>query len=103
MGNRNMDMKELFDAISSIAGVRAPKFPIPDPLIMMAGVAGSLYAGFSGKMPDLTMEMAKASCVGSYYSPAKAVSELGMPQTPVEVALEDSYRWLNDNGYINSK
>jgi len=28
------------------------------------------------------------------------VRELGLPQTPIEKAIEDAYRWFKDNGYL---
>ncbi len=34
-----------------------------------------------------------------YFSPAKAVRELGLPQTPAEEALRDAVTWFVDRGY----
>lgn len=102
-GNKNMDMGELFTAICELVGARPPKLQIPEPAVLLAGRIGSAVADVSGKAPELSLEMAKSGCVGSYYSSAKAIRELGLPQTPVETALEDSYRWLSDNGYIKGK
>jgi len=100
MGNRNMSMKELFELVADVAGVKPPRGEAPKPLIMLGGLAGSVFGAVSGKKPPITLEIAKVSLLGCYYSPAKAVAELGMPQTPVERAVEDSYRWLLDNGFI---
>lgn len=100
LGNRNMEMKELFEALSRIVGTKAPGFMIPKPLVMFSGRVGSAVASVSGRPPDVTYEIARNSCTKSYYSAAKAVLELGLPQTPVETALEDAYRWLKDNGKI---
>jgi dihydroflavonol-4-reductase len=35
-----------------------------------------------------------------YVSCQKAVTELGLPQSPVESAVEKSVRWFTDYGYI---
>lgn len=99
-GNRNMSMKEIFDTISDVAGTRPPRFRIPDAVILAAGNLGTLYGLATRKPPDLTVELARSSIIGSYYTPAKAVREIDLPQTPVESAIEDSYRWLSDNGYM---
>lgn len=100
LGNKNMDMKELFTAVARVAGFKPPEIKIPKELILLAGRAGSAFGEATGKQPELTLEMARSSSIGSYYSAAKAISELGLPQTPVETAVEDSYKWLRDNGHI---
>jgi dihydroflavonol-4-reductase len=100
MGNRNMDMKEFFTEVARVAGFKPPKYKVPREVMLFSGMAGSAFGAVTGKPPEITLEMARSSCIGSYYSAAKAVRELGLPQTPVETAVEDAYRWLKDNGYI---
>jgi dihydroflavonol-4-reductase len=34
-----------------------------------------------------------------YYTAAKAVSELGLPQSSVDGALADAITWFHDHGY----
>lgn len=100
LGHRNMDMKEFFTAVARVAGFQPPKYKIPREAMLLSGLAGSAFGAVSGRQPEITLEMARSSCIGCYYSAGKAVLELGLPQTPVETAIEDSYRWLKDNGYI---
>ena len=100
LGNSNMDMQEFFTIVARVAGIRAPKRRIPRQVTMLAGRVGTAYGELTGKPPELTIEMARSSCIGSYYSADKAVRELGLPRTPIETAIEESYRWLKDNGYI---
>jgi dihydroflavonol-4-reductase len=35
-----------------------------------------------------------------FFSPAKAVRELGLPQTPVEEALSRAVEWFRGHGYV---
>jgi dihydroflavonol-4-reductase len=35
-----------------------------------------------------------------FFNPAKAIRELGMPQTPPRQALADAVEWFRRNGYI---
>lgn len=100
LGNKNMDMKEFFTEVARVGGFKPPKFEISKEVLLIAGRAGSLYGKITGKTPELTLEMARSSCIGSYYSAEKAVKELGLPQTPMETAIEDAYKWLKDNGNI---
>jgi len=100
LGNRNMNMKELLGLVAEIAGIRKPVVEIPALVIRLAGKAGSALGEALKKKPGISYEVAVLSCIGCYYSPAKAVRELDLPQTPVETAVEDEYRWLRDNGYM---
>jgi dihydroflavonol-4-reductase len=98
-----MDMKGFFTEVARVAGFRPPRYKIPRAAMLLSGLAGSVVGAVTGKPPEITLEMARSSCIGTYYSAAKAVRELGLPQTPVETAVEDAYRWLKDNGHIGRR
>jgi dihydroflavonol-4-reductase len=38
--------------------------------------------------------------VKQFYSPQKARTELGLPQTPIEHAISDCIDWYKANGYL---
>ncbi len=35
-----------------------------------------------------------------YYSAQKAVKELSLPQTPIEIAIMEAYQWFKENNYL---
>jgi dihydroflavonol-4-reductase len=35
-----------------------------------------------------------------FFTAAKAVRELGLPQTPADVALSDAVEWFKAHGYV---
>jgi len=35
-----------------------------------------------------------------YIDASKAITELGLPQTPLETAIADSVEWFRENGYV---
>jgi dihydroflavonol-4-reductase len=35
-----------------------------------------------------------------FFDAAKAVSELGLPQTPVDMALAEAVSWFRNHGYV---
>ena len=43
--------------------------------------------------------MALVACDGQYFSSAKAVAELNMPQTDIEIAISEAYDWFVKHGY----
>jgi dihydroflavonol-4-reductase len=38
-----------------------------------------------------------------FFDSTKAVRELGLPQTPVNDALQRAVAWFRDNGYVGSQ
>jgi nucleoside-diphosphate-sugar epimerase len=36
-----------------------------------------------------------------YYDASKAIRELGLPQSPLNVALKDAVDWFMANGYVD--
>jgi len=100
LGNRNMSYAEIFNAIAGVVGKSVPQRPFPAWLVKLTGMAGSIRGRFTGREPRLSYLMAKISCSNFYYTAAKAVRELQLPQTPVEVAIEEAHDWFLENGYV---
>lgn len=96
----NLNYHEVFDLIAETIGVSAPKVQIPDLLADIAGLFGSLSGELSKKPPLLSYPMARLSHTDCYYSNAKAVRELGMPQTPLGEAIMESFTWFKQHNYI---
>lgn len=101
LGGTNLTYLEFFSKVARITGLKAPRYQLPKSLVLFGGLVGSVYGEISGKPALFNLKMARHSCLGTYYSPAKAVKELGMPQTPVEKAIEESYQSLKEFGHIN--
>ncbi|MFN0215424.1 MAG: NAD-dependent epimerase/dehydratase family protein [Saprospiraceae bacterium] len=98
-GNINLSYAELFEKMSKVIGTKMPRFILPNPMIRTIGYAGTLIGWLFKVQPNINHATAKISCEGQYYSPEKAVSELGMPQTPIEEAIQAAFSWLKSNGY----
>ncbi len=98
-GNQNMDYKEAFTKIASVVGVKPPAVSIPGFVTKTYGWIGSTLSKVTGKAPTVSYPMAQISCDNHYFSGAKAVRELDMPQTDIEVAIEECFNWLKENKY----
>ncbi len=101
-GNENLDYGEFFRLAAGVLGVSPPGFKMPTPLVLATGALGSLGSALTGKPPLLSYTMARIGCDEHYYNPARARRELAMPATSLEQAVEESYRWLKDNGYTEA-
>lgn len=100
LGGENLTYLDFFARVAKIAGMPAPKIVLPKAAILLGGAAGSLYEKVSGGRALINLQLAKLSLMGTYYNSAKAIEELGMPQTPVEQAIEESIGSLKEYGHI---
>lgn len=100
LGNENLFYKQMFEKIASVTGKKPAFVKVPKPLAIAAGYLGDLYGILKGKEPKISSGEASMGFVQHFFSPQKARKELGLRSTPVEVAIEDAYRWFADNGYL---
>ncbi|HMP81075.1 MAG TPA: NAD-dependent epimerase/dehydratase family protein [Verrucomicrobiota bacterium] len=96
----NWTMKAVLDALSEISGVPAPKMQFPHALAMMAGYVNEAFSSLTGIPPKVPLAGVRMAGHKMWFSSAKAIGELGLPQTPVKVALKDAVDWFRANGYV---
>ncbi len=103
LGHRNMTLKEMLDLLASITGKRAPSIAIPHFIpLAVAWVDERVLARYFGKEPQVSVYSVQMSQKTMYYDSAKAVAELGLPQSPIEGALQKAVRWFEANGYVRA-
>ncbi len=100
LGNQNMNYKEIFSLIAEVVGVKAPKFAVPDFVVKTVGYLSTVAANTFHFEPMVSYAMAQMAVDEHYFTAAKAVEELGLPQTPMNVAIKESADWLKENGYV---
>ncbi|MDX2250409.1 MAG: NAD-dependent epimerase/dehydratase family protein [Bacteroidia bacterium] len=100
LGHENLSYKEAITQICEVVGTKPPRLTVPDFIIKTIGLAGSAWGQISGNPPKLTYPMAKVSCDEHYFSPAKAIRELNLPQTGLKTATQEAYAWFQENGYL---
>lgn len=100
LGNSNLNYREIFEKIASVAGVKPPRVPVPNWLVLVAGQLASVKAMYSNKAPMLSHNMAKIAVDTHYFTAQKAIEELKLPQTPVEEGIKEAVEWFRKNNYI---
>lgn len=101
LGNRNLTLKALLEMLAAITGQAAPRWAVPHLLpLAVAFVDEMILARYFGKTPQVSFYSVQMSQKAMYYDASKAVRELGLPQTPIEQALEKAIRWFKTNGYV---
>jgi dihydroflavonol-4-reductase len=96
----NWTMKEALDLLARITGVRAPGFRVPYSLALGAAHVDEFIAKLTGKPPKAPLAGVRMARYKMFFNPAKAIRELGLPQTPPEEALRDAVRWFSANSYV---
>ena len=98
LGNRNMTLIEVLLTLEAITGLKAPRMRLPINLIILMGMIDYLVEGkLLRRRPRIPLEGMRVAKKPMYVSSAKAVRQLGLPQTPVEEALEKAVRWFRDH------
>lgn len=101
LGNRNLTLKEMLEMLAAITGKPAPRIAVPHLIpLAVAYFDEMILARYFGKTPQVSFYSVQMSQKPMYYDSSKAVRELGLPQSPVEKALEKAVRWFEEHNYV---
>jgi dihydroflavonol-4-reductase len=103
LGHRDLPLVEIFRMLSDITGRRPPRFRVPYALAWLGAAGFEAVARVTGRPPAVPLTAVRMARKRMYFSPARAVRELGLPQTDVRVALEDAVRWFEAHGYARPR
>jgi dihydroflavonol-4-reductase len=95
----NWRLKEAFDLLQQITGVPAPGFRIPYALALAAAHVDEAISRFTQRPPKAPLAGVRMAKYKMFFNPAKAIRELGLPQTPPRQALADAAQWFRDKWY----
>ena len=99
LGNENLSLLDIFRRLAAITGIAAPRFRIPYTVAWLAAAGMEGMARVTGRPPQVPLTAVRMAKKRMHFSSARAVRELGLPQTPVDVALGDAVRWFVARGY----
>jgi dihydroflavonol-4-reductase len=100
LGNRNITVHDYLTLIADIAGVRPPAVKLPYHLALALGYAFELGAFITKKPPVVTASEVRIGKMTEWYDCSKAVNELGLPQTPIDMTIRKALNWFRENGYL---
>ena len=98
-GGESMDYETFFRLFYKTMEMPFKMKRMPSPIVLFAGIMGSIIARITGKPPKISYGVVKMSFTNQYYSPAKAIRELDMPQTPIKTAIKDAMDWFKQHNY----
>jgi dihydroflavonol-4-reductase len=100
LGNKNMTYQEAFNLISDTISAKPIKRRLGNFVVKSYGSLNSFFARVFKYYPGVTKELAVISCERHYYTPEKARREIGLPETPLNEAIQECYDWFKENGYL---
>lgn len=102
LGNRNLTLREIFAMLERITGRPAPKVRLPYWPILLAAYANEGISWITGREPLIPLAGVQMARKFMFFDSSRAITELGLPQSPVEAALGRAVDWFAANGYLNT-
>jgi dihydroflavonol-4-reductase len=99
LGNRNMTLKEILDALSRLTGIPSPRIQLPYWIPLAAAAVDAAKSRITGRAPRIPLEGVRMSRYRMFFDPSRAVRELGLAESPVDEALARAVAWFRENRY----
>jgi dihydroflavonol-4-reductase len=101
LGHRNMTLAEIAGELADLTGIAAPRVRLPYAAAWSAGaVSTAISTWITHRPPAIALEAVRMARRRMFFDPAKAIRELGLPQTPVRAAFADALAWFEEKGLI---
>ena len=95
----NLYIKEAFELIARTAGVKPPHIGLPAWAIRILGHVGDAMELF-GKKGPMNYENAMVAILYHWFDGTKAQKAFDIKPKPPEYAIEQSLKWIKDNGLL---
>ena len=103
LGHRDLSLADIFGVLAEITGRRGPRLRVPYAVAWLGAACCETVARVTGRPPAVPLTAVRMARKRMYFSPARAVRELGLPQTDVRTALADAVAWFEVHGYARRK
>ncbi len=100
LGHRNLTLQEILGRLAALTGLAAPKVRLPHWIPLTVAAVDTTVARWTGGTPRVSLESVRMSKKRMFFDATRAVSELGLPQSPVDGALARAVAWFEDHGYV---
>ena len=96
-------MKMALNVLEKITGLPTPRMRVPYVMALAAAHVNEVISSLTGKAPKVPLAGVRMARHKMFYNPAKAIRELGLPQTAPQQAFADAVEWFRQNGYVKER
>jgi dihydroflavonol-4-reductase len=101
LGGENVTVKHLFDIMSELTGLPAPRLRLPTPVLRVVATGLELVGRATGRRPMIDRsQVDEFAGLYGFVSSAKAERELGWTWMPARDAVRRTIAWLIDRGFV---
>lgn len=100
LGNRNMTLQEILAHLARMTGLPEPSGHLPAWIPLTVAWVDECLLGPLGKTPSVPLAGVKMARQKMFYDASKAVQELGLPQTDIDLALQEAVDWFVSHDYV---
>jgi dihydroflavonol-4-reductase len=95
----NLSLAEIGRLLAETTGRPGPRLRVPYAVAWCGAACTEAVARLTGRPPAVPLTAVRMAKKRMYFSPAKAIRELGLPQTDPREALADAVLWFASHGY----
>jgi dihydroflavonol-4-reductase len=100
LGNVNIFLKEFFDKLSEITGLKPPSIKFPKPLLRVFAELNQFISDIIKVPPVAAVEQALHTRYNEFADCSKAVNELGLEQNDIRIAIYKAVKYYLDTGAL---
>jgi dihydroflavonol-4-reductase len=102
-GNENVTVGDFFGLVAGIGGVKPPALKLPYRAALALGYVLDAAARMTKHPPVFTLSQVRIGKMGEHFDNSKAVNELGLPLTPIDITVRNTIDWFRQKGYIKNQ
>lgn len=104
LSGENMTVKQLFEVLSELTGLPAPRVKLPVPVLRVVAAGMELFARATGTRPQIDRSQVDefAGRYG-YFDSGKAKRELGYTYLSARDTLRRTVAWMLDKGFVSER
>lgn len=101
LGGENLTLSQILDLLAEISGRPRVRVRVPHVVAQAWSYLDVALARLNPRhVPSATPDTTRLSRKHTFFTPAKAVCELGLPLTPAREALRKAVEWYRAHGYV---
>lgn len=100
LGGENLGLRDILTEIARITGRRPPLMQLPNRAVLPFAASAQALARVTKREPFATVDALRMARKKMFFSPQRAIDELGYAPRPAAQALADAVAWFKANGYL---